>query len=69
MLSERGQYWDDMRCKSLNEIIICTLVNGILQSDSGWLRESSGSKSLTTSKTGDDRSPASMRVNIVRTIC
>ena len=67
LLSERCQYSDDMRCQSQNVISTCTLVNRIMQSDSGLFRESSGSKSLTASKTGDDRSPASMRVDIIQT--
>ena len=34
VLSESGQYWGDMRCQNLN--VISTLINGILQSDSGF---------------------------------
>ena len=67
MLSESGQYWGHMGFQSLN--VIRTLVNGILQSDSGLLLKSSGNKSLTAVNTGDDQSPTSMRVDIVLTIC
>ena len=56
-----------MRGQSLN--VISTLVNGILQSDSSLLHKSSGNKSLTAVNTGDDRSPTSMRMDIIRTIC
>ena len=50
MMSECGQYWDVMRCRSLG--LISTLVNYVLQPDSGLLRKSSGNKSLTVVNTG-----------------
>ena len=67
MLSESGKHLGHMGCQGFN--VISTLVNGILQSDSGLLHKSNGNKSLIAVNTGDNRSSTSMRMDIIRTIC